>query len=55
MSTILEYTCGCKYYSDSTTIDPMHLCESHKVQAYTDTLGDFVKRTTPEPLKLEQL
>ena len=48
MSTVLEYPCSCKYYSDSTTIVPMHLCDSHKTLAYADALRDFIKRKTPE-------
>lgn len=44
MSTILEYPCGCKYYSDSKTIDVMHLCDEHRIQACQDALSEFIKK-----------
>ena len=43
ISTILEYPCGCQYYSDSKQTRPIHLCDNHKIQAFSDALKDTVK------------
>lgn len=44
MTTILEYPCGCKYYSSPSEIEVMHLCIDHKIQVANDALKDFVKK-----------
>lgn len=43
MTTVLEYPCGCKYFSDLKDVRPMHMCDEHKVQAFGDALIDFAK------------
>lgn len=43
MSTILEYSRGCQYYSDRKIIEVSHLCDEHKLQAFNDALKDFIK------------
>lgn len=48
MSTILEYQCGCQYYSDRKIIEPAHLCTEHKIQAFNDALQDFMKETVSQ-------
>jgi len=52
MSTILEYPCGCRYYSDSTTTDLMHLCDDHKIQACNDALNEFMSEKMIQDAKL---
>ena len=42
MTTVLTYNCGCRYYSDKKSIQCIHLCDEHRVQAYNDALRDIM-------------
>lgn len=44
MTTVLEYPCGCKYFSDLKNIRPIHMCNDHKNQAFGDALIDFASQ-----------
>lgn len=44
MSTILEYQCGCRYFSNLKTIEALHLCTEHKIQVANDAMNELMTK-----------